>query len=66
MVAEANDGCGCRCSFAALNVGTLPDEQASIITRLRLDAQLYRPAPLRPKQMGRPRKVGKRLPGKRW
>jgi len=35
-----------------------------IITRLRLDAQLYRPAPLRrSKQMGRPRKVGKRLPG---
>jgi len=34
-----------------------------IITRLRLDAQLYQPAPLpRPKQMGRPRKVGKRLP----
>jgi len=34
-----------------------------IITRLRLD-QLYRPAPLRrSKQMGRPRKVGKRLPG---
>jgi len=33
-----------------------------IITRLRLDAQLYRPAPLRrSKQMGR--KVGKRLPG---
>jgi len=30
-----------------------------IITRLRLDAQLYRPAPLRrSKQMGRPRKVG--------
>ncbi len=36
---------------------------AHIITRLRLDAQLYQPAPLRrPKQMGRPRKVGKRLP----
>ncbi len=35
-----------------------------VITRLRLDAQLYRPAPLRrSKQMGRPRKVGKRLPG---
>jgi len=52
-------------SFAALNVGTVPDEQASAYHhRLRLDAQLYRPAPLRrSKQMGRPRKVGKRLPG---
>lgn len=35
-----------------------------VVTRLRLDAQLYRPAPPRqPGQMGRPRKVGKRLPG---
>lgn len=34
-----------------------------VITRLRLDAELYQPAPLRqPKQMGRPRKVGQRLP----
>ena len=34
-----------------------------VVTRLRLDAELYQPAPLRrPKQMGRPRKVGKRLP----
>jgi DDE superfamily endonuclease len=34
-----------------------------VITRLRLDAALYEPAPERqPKQMGRPRKVGKRLP----
>lgn len=34
-----------------------------VITRLRLDAGLYQPAPPRqPKQMGRPRKVGKRLP----
>ncbi len=33
------------------------------MTRLRLDAALYKPAPERqPKQMGRPRKVGKRLP----
>lgn len=37
-----------------------------VVTRLRLDAQLYRPAPPRkPRQMGRPRKVGKRLPGLR-
>lgn len=35
-----------------------------VVTRLRLDAQLYRPAPPRkPGQMGRPRKVGERLPG---
>lgn len=34
-----------------------------VITRLRLDAGLYQPAPPRqPKPMGRPRKVGKRLP----
>lgn len=34
-----------------------------LVTRLRLDAALYQPPPLRlPKQMGRPRKVGKRLP----
>ncbi len=34
-----------------------------VVTRLRLDAELYRPAPpRRPKQMGRPRKVGARLP----
>lgn len=35
-----------------------------VVTRLRLDAQLYRPAP--PRQagtLGRPRKVGQRLPG---
>ena len=34
-----------------------------MVTRLRLDAQLYRPAPLRlPGTLGRPRKVGQRLP----
>jgi hypothetical protein len=34
-----------------------------VVTRLRLDAALYHPAPKRQaKQMGRPRKVGKRLP----
>jgi hypothetical protein len=34
-----------------------------VVTRLRLDAALYEAAPERqPKQMGRPRKVGKRLP----
>jgi hypothetical protein len=35
----------------------------SVVTRLRLDAALYEPAPERqPKKIGRPRKVGKRLP----
>ena len=35
-----------------------------IVTRLRLDAQLSRPAPPHaPGTMGRPRKVGQRLPG---
>lgn len=34
-----------------------------VVTRLRLDAALYHPAPERQaKQMGRPRKVGQRLP----
>lgn len=53
-------------SFAALEfleaLRTLPTA-VSVITRLRLDAALYEPAPPRqPKQMGRPRKVGNRLP----
>lgn len=53
-------------SFAALEfldaLGQLPTA-ISVITRLRLDAALYEPAPERQaKQMGRPRKVGKRLP----
>jgi hypothetical protein len=35
----------------------------TVITRLRLDAALYTPAPkLKPGQIGRPRKKGKRLP----
>ena len=35
----------------------------AVVTRLRLDAALYEPAPLRePKQNGRPRVKGKRLP----
>lgn len=52
-------------SFAALefldDLRQLP-KAVSVVTRLRLDAALYEPAPERqPKQMGRPRKVGKRL-----
>ncbi|MCY7277312.1 MAG: transposase [Phormidesmis sp. CAN_BIN44] len=53
-------------SFAALKwleaMRQLPTSVA-VVTRLRLDAALYNPAPERqPKQMGRPCKVGKRLP----
>lgn len=34
-----------------------------VVTRLRLDAELFQPAPpRRPRQKGRPRKVGQRLP----
>ncbi|NJO80846.1 MAG: transposase, partial [Cyanobacteria bacterium RM1_2_2] len=52
-------------SFAALEfldaLRQLPTT-ISVITRLRLDAALYEPAPERQaKQMGRPRKVGQRL-----
>lgn len=53
-------------SFAALeflnHLRHLPTA-VSVVTRLRLDAALYEPAPERQaKQIGRPRKVGKRLP----
>lgn len=50
-------------SFAALEFLSAASEQATILTRLRLDAALYAPAPPRqPGQPGRPRKKGKRLP----
>ncbi len=54
-------------SFAAFDLlsslAQMP-QPVHVVTRLRLDAQLYRPAPPRkPGQMGRPRKVGNRLPG---
>ncbi len=53
-------------SFAALELlealRQLPNP-VHIVTRLWLDAALYTPAPARQaKQMGRPRKVGNRLP----
>jgi hypothetical protein len=53
-------------SFAALelleSLRQLP-HPVQVVTRLRLDAALYNPAPERlVKQMGRPRKVGNRLP----
>src|SRR5207245_1158170 len=55
--------------YAALDfLGGLANRQRSItcITRLRLDAQLYKPAaPRRPGQIGRPRRKGVRLPNLR-
>src|SRR3954469_5859845 len=55
--------------YAALDfLGGLANRRYAItcITRLRLDAQLYAPAPPRyPGQIGRPRRKGKRLPSLR-
>lgn len=50
-------------TYAALEWLDAVRERACVITRLRLDAALYAPAPPRkPKQNGRPRKKGMRLP----
>ncbi|CAA9311234.1 hypothetical protein AVDCRST_MAG94-961 [uncultured Leptolyngbya sp.] len=53
-------------SFAALELLEALRQLSTpvhVVTRLRLDAALYHPAPERQaKQMGRPRKAGKRLP----
>src|SRR5215210_5177418 len=50
-------------SFAALELLDAVRQQVCVITRLRLDAALYEPAPERRRgQMGRPRKKGRRLP----
>lgn len=53
-------------SFAALELLNAALElpvPVHLVTRLRLDAALYQPVPVRlPKQTGRPRKVGNRLP----
>ena len=53
-------------SFAALELLSSISQRPNpihLVTRLRLDAALYEPAPCRqPHQMGRPRKVGQRLP----
>jgi hypothetical protein len=49
--------------YAAIDFLAATRPVATIITRLRLDAQLFAPAPARrPGQMGRPRLVGSRLP----
>jgi hypothetical protein len=50
-------------TYAALEWLDAVRDSACVITRLRLDAALYAPAPPRkPKQNGRPRKKGRRLP----
>ena len=50
-------------SFAALELLAAVRRQMTVITRLRLDAALYEPAPDRqPRQTGRPRLKGARLP----
>jgi DDE superfamily endonuclease len=50
-------------SFAALELLEAVRTQVAVVTRLRLDAALYAPAPERQaKQIGRPRKKGRRLP----
>jgi hypothetical protein len=50
-------------AFSALEwLHALVRQNITVITRLRLDAALYQPAPFRhPGTNGRPRKVGKRL-----
>lgn len=50
-------------SFAALELLDAVRKDVTVVTRLRLDAALYEPAPERvPGQTGRPRKKGRRLP----
>ncbi len=50
-------------SFAALDLLNAVREKVTLVSKLRLDAALYRKAkPRRPGQMGRSRKKGKRLP----
>ncbi len=50
-------------SFAALDLLTAVKDKVTVVTRLRLDAALYkRAASRKPGQMGRPRKKGVRLP----
>ncbi|MDV7396263.1 transposase, partial [Arthrospira platensis SPKY1] len=51
-------------SFAALELlAAVTSNPLSVVTRLRLDAALYEPAPQRAAgSLGRPRKKGRRLP----
>jgi hypothetical protein len=61
IVAVADSGYACIRLLAACR-RFLPNP-VTFVTRLRLDAALYEPAPPRkPKQIGRPRLKGKRLP----
>jgi len=49
--------------FAALALLEAVRPQVAVVTRLRLDAAVYEPAPARQaKQTGRPRKPGRRVP----
>lgn len=50
-------------SYAALDLLNAVREKVTMVTRLRLDAALYEPAPrLEKRVIGRPRKKGRRLP----
>ncbi|MBA3617676.1 MAG: transposase [Rubrobacteraceae bacterium] len=61
IVAVADSGYACIRLLAACR--RLLPKPVTFVTRLRLDAALYEPAPPRkPKQIGRPRLKGKRLP----
>ena len=54
-------------TYAALEWLDAVRHAVCVITRLRLDAALYEPAPPRqPRQNGRPRKKGQRLPTLEW
>jgi len=62
IVAVADSSYACIRLLAACQ-RFLPKPVTFVVTRLRLDAALYEPAPLRkPKQTGRPHLKGKRLP----
>jgi DDE superfamily endonuclease len=51
--------------YVAINFLAAARHAATIMTRLRLDARLFAPAPpRRPRQVGRPRLVGNRLPSR--
>jgi len=51
-------------SFSGVNLIAALRRHVCLVTRLRIDASLFAPAPPRqPGQMGRPRLKGKRLPG---
>lgn len=53
-------------TYACMNLLLAVAPLATVVTRLRLDAQLYAPPPDRqPGTRGRPRRVGARLPGLR-